>query len=130
MTPGAISRYLLMPKKPEAILEDYLATLCAARSWLYFKFTSPSRRGVPDRIIIGNTLTCFVELKGTEKTPRLDQLRRMAQINEAGGIATWVATKEHIDQLVATLDTGHPPTTRRPTFDTLASSAPIFYKEK
>lgn len=49
--------------KPEGTIEDYLGKLCKQYDVLYYKFTSPGVRGVPDRILIGQGKVLFVELK-------------------------------------------------------------------
>lgn len=49
--------------KPEGIIENYLGKLCKQYDVLYYKFTSPGVRGVPDRMLIGQGKVLFVELK-------------------------------------------------------------------
>ena len=41
---------------------------------LQFKFTSPGRRGVPDRIFMINGKVFFIEFKATGETPSIEQL--------------------------------------------------------
>lgn len=43
------------------------------KGWASFKFASPSRSGVPDRIYLRNGETIFVEFKAPGKRPRVLQ---------------------------------------------------------
>ena len=53
-----------MKIKTEKDLEAYLVSECEARGWDAIKFTSPGRRGVPDRIIVAHYgVVVFCELK-------------------------------------------------------------------
>lgn len=56
-------------------------------SW---KFTSPSKVGVPDRIFLHNGRTLFIEFKAPSKVPTTIQRRRMNEILDQGVAATWV----------------------------------------
>lgn len=49
-------------KRPEAVLETYFKQSAEKNGYVQYKFTS-GVTGVPDRILIGNGLTVFVELK-------------------------------------------------------------------
>ena len=68
----------LEPKKlpyPERLVESYLKAKCKENGFLCEKFTSPSQRSVPDRLITLPTgKMVFVECKATGKTPTLAQL--------------------------------------------------------
>lgn len=74
-----------------------------------FKFTSPGRRGVPDRLVL---LPCgcvrFVELKAPGKKPRPDQVRmfkrfarrkqKVAVLDTVGLVDIWAwEIEEHIE---------------------------------
>ena len=56
----------------ERDVETYFVNLCVRQGWLCEKFTSPSKRGVPDRIVTAgpNGFVCFVELKKPGEKPR------------------------------------------------------------
>lgn len=74
----------------ESDLERKIVLQAKKRGVLSFKFTSPSFRGVPDRIFIGPAGVLFLELKvGTNKPTPL-QHRCMQLIRDAGGNTTWV----------------------------------------
>lgn len=48
----------------ESNIEKYFKAQCEKRGWLCLKFVSPSRRGVPDRLVIRSSARmAFVELK-------------------------------------------------------------------
>ena len=47
----------------ERDVERYLIKECENRGWLCWKFVSPGRRGVPDRIVIRTGAVAFVEVK-------------------------------------------------------------------
>ena len=69
-----------------------------------YKFTSPSRAGVPDRILV---LPCFdphvqfVEAKAEGGKLRSNQEREIARIETAGGVVSIVDSYEDIDFLFA-----------------------------
>lgn len=56
----------------ESYIESYFVSLCARQGWLAEKFTSPGKRGVPDRLVtVGpNGFVCFVEVKKPGEKPR------------------------------------------------------------
>ena len=51
--------------KAEGYVEDYLIKQAKAHNHLCFKFISPGIDGVPDRILIGNGKTIFIECNVT-----------------------------------------------------------------
>lgn len=85
----------IKPKEmSEATLERKLVAWCKNNGVLTYKFSSPSKRGVPDRILIYNNITLFLELKREGKKPTELQYKRLREINEHGGvnaIAKWAA---------------------------------------
>ena len=85
--------------KPEGIIEDYLGKQAAKHGFLFYKFTSPGKRGIPDRIIIGRGHTVFVELKSaTGKLSKLQEVT-IAQMIEHGADVRVCNSKEAIDEL-------------------------------
>lgn len=50
-----------------------------------YKFVSPATRSVPDRIVIANGRTYFVEMKSTGQKPTKAQLAEHDKIRVAGG---------------------------------------------
>ena len=83
----------------EAIIEKYLKTQAVKNDFLCYKFVSPSNDGVPDRILIGNGLTFFVELKAPGEKPRKLQERVFAKMQKHGAIVYVIDSKEGVDKL-------------------------------
>lgn len=84
--------------KPEGIIEDYLYNQALKHNCLCFKFTSPGKRGVPDRIIIGYGKTIFVELKSPVGTLRKQQKLRIKEMREHGADVRVLNTKKLVDE--------------------------------
>lgn len=58
----------------ERAFESYVVDYCRRHNVLCYKFTSPARRGVPDRVLIfPGGITVFVELK--TETGQLSKLQ-------------------------------------------------------
>lgn len=86
--------------RPEAKIEEHLITRCKALGFLHYKFTAPSTRGVPDRIIIGNSRTVFLELKAPGKKPRRSQEVVINDILNHGGTACYTDSTEGVDEIL------------------------------
>lgn len=89
--------------KPEGIIEDYLIKQSEKNNCLCFKFVSPGRRGVPDRIVIGKGKTIFVELKSETGDLRKQQEFRIQQMTEHGADVRVLNTKTKIDEFFKNL---------------------------
>lgn len=79
-------------KRPptESQVEAKIVAYARSKGCLVYKFSSPARRGVPDRIIIapgGKVL--FLEIKRPGKHPTELQLREMRLLREQGCRAEW-----------------------------------------
>jgi hypothetical protein len=91
----------------ESEIERKVVKYCESRGLITYKFTSPSSRGVPDRIVIGADAVLFLELKQLGKKPTPLQLREIRRINTVGRgfnvAAEWADNTEaailHIDQM-------------------------------
>ena len=70
----------------EKDVEKKLVREVEKRGGLCLKFTSTSLRGVPDRIVIYDGLTCFVELKRPGEEPRPLQKKIIKQLQENGAL--------------------------------------------
>lgn len=90
--------------KPEGIVENYLIKQSAIHDCLCYKFTSPGKRGVPDRIIIGKGRTIFVELKSETGDLRKQQEFRIREMKEHGADVRVLNTKEKIDHFFTELE--------------------------
>lgn len=66
--------------------EIEVKTCAYARSYemLAYKFSSPQQRAVPDRLIIHQGLTFFIEFKRTGAKPTASQIREHAKIRQHG----------------------------------------------
>ena len=84
----------------ESDVERYLIKECEKRGWLCWKFVSPGRRGVPDRIVIRPGSVAFVEVKrkGGRVSPL--QIRRIEELTRRGVAARVVETKGEIDEMI------------------------------
>ena len=54
----------------ESKIEKIVCEYAKSKSWLVYKFVSPSNRGVPDRILFKNGKTILIEFKSTGKKLR------------------------------------------------------------
>lgn len=90
------------PKEKE--VEAYLVRRVREIGGKAYKFTSPSQRGVPDRIVIlRNCMPVFVELKA--HGGRLSELQKLeiSFLLEMGQNACVCVGKEGVDELIETL---------------------------
>ena len=71
----------------ESKVEKEVCDYAAARGFLVYKFVSPGRRGVPDRILIDcHGRPFFIEFKKAGEKPRPDQVREIKAIRANGGL--------------------------------------------
>lgn len=73
----------------EKKLERRCCDLAKTHGWWTRKFSSPSNRGVPDRLFIKNGAVVFIEFKAPGNVPTKLQEHEINQINSAGGNANW-----------------------------------------
>lgn len=74
----------------EAELEKKLGIWARSQGCLYYKFSSPARRGVPDRLIMGPTgKALFLELKAPGGKPTALQERELRILRGNGCRAEW-----------------------------------------
>ena len=89
----------------ESTLEKQISAYAKAKDCLSYKWSSPSQRGVPDRIIIApNGKVLFLELKAPGCKPSKLQQWTMLTIASHGCNVQWVdnieSAKVKIDQLL------------------------------
>lgn len=74
-----------MAYERESIVEKHLTAAVKAAGGIAYKFVSPGRRSVPDRIVLlpGGRIV-FVECKAPGKAPRADQLREHERLRALG----------------------------------------------
>lgn len=92
--------------KPEGTIENYMRRQAEAYDCLFYKFTSPSRAGVPDRILIGHGRVVFVEMKAPGEKPRPLQVKVFGDLMEHGAEVYVVDTKAGADALLESLFPG------------------------
>jgi hypothetical protein len=82
----------------ETVVEEYLRNQVKKIGGIAYKFTSPMRRSVPDRICVfpGDNIW-FVECKAPGKKPTQAQYREMARLIKLGCKVCWVDCKESVD---------------------------------
>lgn len=89
--------------KPEEYVEGYLRKRVMAAGGQCWKFTSPGKSGVPDRVVVLAGRTVFVETKALGKKPRPLQLARHREIRAAGGDVRVMDTRGQVDDLITEL---------------------------
>lgn len=79
----------------EKDLEKKVGAWCKANKYLWYKFTSPAKRNVPDRIAIapGGRIG-FLELKRKGGKPTAGQVAEIFRLIEQGCKADWVDNYE------------------------------------
>lgn len=79
----------------ESDLEKKIGVYCKKRYILYYKFTSPSRRSVPDRILLGpQGRVMFMEIKAPGKAATKLQLHEQKKLKELGFAAVVIDNYE------------------------------------
>lgn len=74
----------------ESRVERLLVECAQSLGYLHYKFTSPGKRGVPDRLFVrpgGGTL--FLEIKAAGKKPEAHQKREMQKLRDMGAAVGW-----------------------------------------
>ncbi len=93
----------------ESAIERAVVRYCQARGLPCYKFASPARRGVPDRLILYRGRAMFLELKAPTKKPTALQQRELQRLAEAGCHTRWADSIglaiEHIEGFVSLVDT-------------------------
>lgn len=69
----------------EKDIESKVCSYAKTKDFLVYKFTSPNRRSVPDRIFLGSGGLCFfIEFKAPGKEPTSAQEREIERISRKG----------------------------------------------
>ena len=66
----------------ESIIERKVSEYARSQGWLTYKFTSPSNRGVPDRIYLKEGDCFFIEFKAPNKQPTKLQKKVIKRIED------------------------------------------------
>lgn len=89
--------------KAENLVEGYLVKQAKKRNIFCCKFVSPSMNGVPDRMIIKNGHTIFIETKSATGKLRESQKVVIKIMREHGATVYVANSKEQIDEILASL---------------------------
>lgn len=85
----------------EREIEAYLVRKVKAKGGIAYKFTSPQRRSVPDRLVVLPTgRMFFVELKAPGKVPTRLQVHEHEVLRGLGQLVFVVDSKEGVDALL------------------------------
>lgn len=85
----------------ESDIEIYAVKEVRKLGGVAYKFTSPGRIGVPDRIMLfPNGIIYFVEFKAPGKKPTEGQLREHKRIRDLGFYVEVVDSKEDVDHML------------------------------
>lgn len=85
----------------EKTIEQYLVEEVKKIDGIPYKFKSPQRRSVPDRLcIFPEGIYAFVEVKATGKMLTDAQYREMDRLIRRGHWVLWVDSKSKIDSFI------------------------------
>ncbi len=85
----------------ERDIERYLVRRVKDLGGVAYKFTSPSRRGVPDRLcVFPDGVSVFIECKAPKKKPTVLQTHEIERLRNLGQQVFVVDSKESIDEIV------------------------------
>jgi len=84
-------------------VEEYLLRSCRENGFLCWKFVSPARGGVPDRLVVTPAGTLFVEVKRPGEKPTRRQRAQHAKLRSRGGEVHVVDDFPVVDALMAHL---------------------------
>ncbi|MFA6718368.1 MAG: VRR-NUC domain-containing protein [Prevotella sp.] len=85
----------------ERDIENYLVRKVKAKGGIAYKFTSPQRRSVPDRLVVlPRGRIFFVELKAPGKKPTRLQVREHEILRGVGQLVFVVDSKAGVDALI------------------------------
>jgi len=74
----------------ESTLEAKIVKYCRENGILTYKFSSPSHRGVPDRVMMKGGKVLFMEIKAPGKRPTNLQMHEIGNIEKSGVQAVWM----------------------------------------
>lgn len=84
----------------EKKIEKRCCDVARANGWYTRKFSSPSNRGVPDRIFIKDGDVWFVEFKAPGNTPTKLQLHEMRELKDHGANVFWLDNIDDFKKLL------------------------------
>ena len=85
----------------EKDIETYLVRRVKSIGGEAYKFTSPARRGVPDRVVVlPSGAVIWVELKAPGRLPTILQAKEHARLSTLGQRVVVVDSKEGVDAII------------------------------
>ena len=84
----------------ERVIEAHLVKRVAQLGGHAYKFVSPGRVGVPDRMVLLPNRLTFVELKATGQKPKPHQLREHERMRALGQTVVVIDSIEQIEALL------------------------------
>jgi hypothetical protein len=84
----------------EKHLERKVVAHCKANDILCYKFTSPARRGVPDRLMVKNGKVMFMELKKKGEAPTKLQWHEILALGNHGAHVAWADNFENAAHII------------------------------
>lgn len=88
----------------ERDLEAKVIRYAKSRGCLIYKFSSPSHRGVADRIVIApQGVVGFLELKRPGETPTALQMKFINDVKRQNGIADWADSERSAQDFINAL---------------------------
>jgi len=83
----------------EKDIEQYLCREIKKLGGTAYKFTTPARRSVPDRLcLLPGGIAVFIECKRPGKRLSDAQENKIAELQKLGFDVTWVDTKERVNE--------------------------------
>jgi len=88
-------------KESEKSIESYGCKQLKKLGIESYKFTSPNRRSVPDRMCVGHdSLLFFIEYKATGEKPTEAQKREHKRLRDKGFNVYVIDSKKQVDELI------------------------------
>jgi len=95
-----MGRKLLPSKQKEHHIEAHLVKKIKELDGIAYKFTSPQRRSVPDRLcVLPGGYVLFIECKRPGEEPTEAQYREQDRLKELDQWVYWVSTTDEIDKI-------------------------------
>lgn len=90
--------------KAEFKIEGYLKQKADERGYGIYKITSPGKRGMPDRILVGKGITIYIETKSATGQLEPVQKVRIKELCHNGAIVKVANSRDKIDEILKWLD--------------------------
>ena len=99
------SNSLLSPVESEKTVEKYLIDQVQRLGGIAYKFVSPQRKFVLDRLcVLPGGIVWFVEVKSGDKVPSPGQFREIERLTQKGHHATWVCTIAGVNKVIKQME--------------------------